>query len=224
MSGDVTRGQALELQSRFGLDTNWNELDGDSVQQQVIQLSREELGRRFTAFLRNGAQIIIGEPRILRVNRSQPFNPATFIGEGWTIWKGPADGDGLSGDEEQDSKSLALTEIDITRIQFDACLEEGESWVNGEERQKRLKKAGRPQLDLKVLQVFWENQALIPEASKRMANGNVRYMYFTGTVLRSPYGSRYILYLYYDVGRWGWDVHFLGHGFSVSHPSVVLAS
>lgn len=49
---------------------------------------------------------------ILFIDRSIPFNPAKFIGAGWTIWRGPADGDGLSGEEDHDERSLAIMEID----------------------------------------------------------------------------------------------------------------
>ena len=48
----------------------------------------------------------------LLIDRTQPFNPSTFIREGWSIWKGPIDGNGLKGEEAQDERSLALSEVD----------------------------------------------------------------------------------------------------------------
>ena len=56
MGKATSRGQALELSGRFAMDTNWDAIDGDDLQRRVVELDRKELGRRFTAFLRNGCQ------------------------------------------------------------------------------------------------------------------------------------------------------------------------
>jgi hypothetical protein len=53
----VSRGQALELVSRFATDTHWDSLEGGRIQQRVIDLPRDELASRFTEFLRNGAPL-----------------------------------------------------------------------------------------------------------------------------------------------------------------------
>ncbi|MFA6397884.1 MAG: hypothetical protein WDK96_03530, partial [Candidatus Paceibacterota bacterium] len=41
------------------------------------------------------------EPKIIKIDRTKPFDPATFIGASWTI-------------VEQDERAIALTEIDLT--------------------------------------------------------------------------------------------------------------
>ena len=220
---EVTRGQALEMQARFATDTNWDKLDGDIVQS-VISLTREEFGGRFTAFIRNRAQLIVGEPKIIPIDRSIPFNPAAFIGKGWSIWRGPADGNGLTGVEDQDERSLALTQINLADVRLVTCLKDTETVVKGEEKQCRLKADGRVRLDAKIFQTFWENQALIPERFKEKVNGNILFIFFDGTVLRRPGGGRYVLCLCWHDGAWLWYVLWLGYVWGASSPSAVLAS
>lgn len=147
---------------------------------------------------------------IIHIDRSQPFDPA-FVGKGWEI-------------AEQDERVLALTEVNLNQIRFETGLESDESWITGEEKLKRLKNAGHLRLDAKIFQTLWQNQSLIPESWKEKINGNTRYIFFVGTVLRSPFGYRYVLYLYWHGGQWYWNCSWLGHYFSVNHPSVVLAS
>ena len=160
---------------------------------------------------------------ILRINRSTPFNPAKFLGEGWSIWRGPADGDGLSGNEEQDERSLALTEVDLSKVRFETCLHDGESSITGEEKLKRLKETGHIRLDAKVFQTLWENKDKIPESWKEKIDGNIRYIFFDGTTLRSPDGDRRVLSLYWSDGGWRWLCFWLSLDWRALNPSAVLA-
>ena len=158
------------------------------------------------------------------IDRTKPFNPAKFIGNEWTIWKGSADDDGLTGAEEQDEHSLALTEVDISQIRLETCLKSDEPYLSGEENLLRLKSTGHIRLDAKVFQTFWENQHLIPELWKEKISGYTTYIFFDGTILRIPDACRYALCFYWCGGRWRWDCHWLdGHRY-VSGPSAVLAS
>ena len=54
---EVSRGQALQVSARVGTQIKWDELDGDKLQSEVISLSADEFGGRFTNFLKNGAQV-----------------------------------------------------------------------------------------------------------------------------------------------------------------------
>lgn len=222
MSKPITIGQSHTAMSILALNTNWDALDSETLQQVIDDPKR--VGAQFTAFLKNGGRIIVGEPKIVPIDRTKPFNPAEFIGAGWTIWKGPKDGNGLSGDEEQDERSLALTEVDLTAVQFKTMLEGRETSVKGETKLEHLKKAGNVRLDAKVFQTLWENQHLIPERWKEQTNGNTTFIYFDGTVLRGSLGDRCVLCLCWGGGAWGRSVDWLGSGWHVNHPSAVLAS
>lgn len=168
-------------------------------------------GKEFLKFLRNGARVVIVEIKMLLVDRSQKFDPVAFIGDGWKI-------------DEEDKRSLMLNEIDLTQVQFVDMLEKGEAYVNGEEKQKRLAKAEYIRLDVRVFQTLWENQELIPASWKEPIGGNTRYIFFDGTILRDPYGSRCVLCLCWRGGGWSWRCLWLVGDFCARSPSAVLAS
>lgn len=159
----------------------------------------------------------VKEKQILRIDRSQPFDPAKLLGPDWSIWRGPADGDGLTGEEDQDARSLALTEIDFSKICLKTYLKEEEEFIPGEEWLRRIKAAGRIRLDAKVFQVIWKNRNSIPKSWKDKA------VFFCGTTFRGPDGSRYVLYLCWLEGGWRWRYSWLGYDWYSHVPSAVLA-
>lgn len=162
---------------------------------------------------------------ILPIYRSKPFNPAEFIGAGWTIWRGPADGNGLVGEEERDYRSSKLIQLDLSKVQLVTRLKGGEPSITGEERLKLLKADGRVRLDENAFKAFWENQALIPVRFKERVNGNIQFIFFDGVVLRGPHGHRCTLCLYFSHdGSWYWLYRWLGRARDARIPSAVLAS
>lgn len=142
---------------------------------------------------------------ILAVDRSTPFNPVAFIGEGWSI-------------VEEDERSLLLTEIDLTKIVFKTMLKDAESSVIGEEKLKRLIVSGSICLDAKVFQTLWENQYLIPENWKKTNH----FIHFEGTVLRGYCGNRCVLYLFWHDGEWHWSFSWLFGKWNSNYLSTVL--
>jgi len=44
------------------------------------------------------------------------------------------------------------------------------------------------------------------------------------TILRSPNGNRYVLYLYFNDGKWNWNYNWLENDFNGNNPSAVLAT
>ena len=143
--------------------------------------------------------------QILKVDRSKPFDPS-FVGKGWII-------------DEQDERALALEEINLTQASFETTLNPNESYVQGEEKLRRLKKMNQVRLDAKVFPTLWENKHLIPKSWKTKG-----YIYFDGTVLRSPYGHRSVLYLCWRDGGWRWGCHWLEGSWRSHEPSAVIAS
>ncbi len=160
---------------------------------------------------------------IIPIDRANPFNPATFIGQGWTFWQGPPAGNGLKGKPEQDDRSIALTEVDASKILLETHLQLGETSISGEERIKRLVTAKRIRMDLTMFQTFWNNQNIIPESFGETIDGNTIYVFFDGQTLRSPSGIRYSLCLCRDGAWWHWGVFRLCRGRGRQGPSAVLA-
>ena len=211
--GPITIDQSHQVLATLAVNTDWATVDFEtSGLQDLIVRNPKEAGRQFTAFLKNGGKVLVGEPKVITVNRGR-FNPAEFIGKGWSILE-----------DETDTRSTALNELDLTKVQQVTMLKSGENVVNGEEKLKRLKKDGRIRLDAEVFLTLWQNQLLIPESWKEKINGNTRYIFFDGTVLRDSDGHRYVLYLCWNDGRWDWNVSWLGDDWNANNPSAVLAS
>lgn len=211
MGKAIEIGQSLNLFSVLGNNTNWDALDREMLQRIINDPVGS--GKQFTAFLKNGGKVIVGEPKVIPIDRTKPFDPVTFLGRGWNI-------------VEEDERSLALNEVDLTHVNFVTMLEGRETSIKGEEKLKRLKKAGHIRLDAKVFQTLWENQHLIPERWKEKTNGNTTFIYFDGTVLQYSNGDRCVLYLCWNAayGQWHWNVPWLGNDFELDNPSAVLAS
>ena len=157
----------------------------------------------------DGWRIEVVKPSVISIDRSSPFEPVAFIGSGWTI---------------EEECSLVLTELDLSKVQFKTMLRTDENSIGGEKKLKRLKDAGHIRLDAKIFQTLWENKHLIPESWKETVNGNTRYIFFDGTILRDPHGYRYVLYLFWNDGGWSWGVGWLGSAWDARGPSAVLAS
>ncbi len=151
----------------------------------------------------------VNTPNILKILRT--FNPTKFLGEGWKV-------------EEEDKRSKELTEVDLNKVQFVTMLKEGETSIKGEEKLKRLKKSDYIRLDADIFFTLWNNKSRIPESWKEKVNGNTRYIFFDGAVLRRPRGDRCVLYLCWRGGGWDWRCHWLGLEWHASLPSAVLAS
>ncbi len=168
----------------------------------------------FATKLRSGA-ITLGEakrflrkenPWLAGIVQATPFDPKSFLGEGWTI-------------NEQDEKSLALTEIDLSRVILETCLIAEETSINtGREKLERLKAAGYIRLDARFFMALWKNKKLIPESWKG------KFICFDGTILLNPEGERYVLYLHYRGDDWLWNEKWLGNSCGNKIPSAVLAS
>ncbi len=212
MGKPISIGQSHNLISILANNVDWKTVDGE-VAQRIIDDPRGA-GARFTAFLQNGARLIVGGT--ISIDRTTPFNPAKFMSTGCSIWRGPAYGNGLEGEEQQCKESLALTEVAIANITLKTCLEGEETPVHGEEFLRRLKRGPSLLLDAKIGQTLLENPRLIPESWKGT------HISLMGTELRHPNGNRCVLYLYWNDGLWGRGYYLLNHNFNSLSPAAVL--
>jgi len=151
------------------------------------------------------------------------FNPTTFpVGRDGRriIWKGPANGDGLTGEEEQDARSLLLTEIDFTKLtkegNFLTGLECSEAFLNYEIKRARLI-AKMVQADARIAQALYEETG---QKTLRFLHDTlgVTWIEFLGTTLRGSHGGRYALYLHrLPDGSWDWHCCWLDVSSSISN-------
>lgn len=217
----ATHDQIKDVAIRI-LNLKLEGIDGGAIQRGTEGYSVDDVNRRLVAFLNNGLNFVMKDPGVLLINRTKPFDPATFIGIGWTIWRGPKDGNGLKGEEEQDARSLAMTEIDFSKALFTACIKEGELYITGEEKLTRHMATNHVRLDARV------GQALLEECGQATLNWlyttfNITWFELPGTVLRDSDGDRCFLCLCRsDDGRWDWNCYWLGNDRDATHVSAVL--
>lgn len=147
---------------------------------------------------------------IISLDRANPFDLKTYGSLGWAI-------------EEQDERSLALTELDLGKIQRLSMHQPGETSLSRQGVLNRLKRGGHIRLDAKVLQILFEDKSLIPEAwKKRDDDDRIIPIFFDGTVFRTSEGHLCTLCLF-----WGYDAgwHWLPHRLDLdSGPSDVSAT
>ncbi|MFA5831323.1 MAG: hypothetical protein WC878_05835 [Candidatus Paceibacterota bacterium] len=86
---EVSRGQALQVSARLATQVKWEEINGEKLQSEVINLSPEEFGRRFTNFLKNSAQYPnVKSPNIFTVtSNGVPYGevPKYLEGKGYVL-------------------------------------------------------------------------------------------------------------------------------------------
>jgi len=156
-------------------------------------------------------------------------NKIFCIHEDWRIWKGPANGDGLEGEEDRDPREDTLFVIDWGKVLFQTHLHGKEALIYGEEKLKRAKAGNDIRLGGRALISLWEDYKARGTDSILVnlhRTKGIRRIYFLGLVLRHQDGTRHVPYLYFDTARfeWTWGYCWLGGGWSVYDPSASLES
>jgi len=191
-------------------NVDWDTVDFDGLQDLIVRRPKDA-GAAFGAWLRNGGRFAIKAPSALVVDRSKPFDPVKFVGAGWSI-------------VEEDTRSLALTELDFSKVRFESGLQEGERYITGEEKLKRLTALPEIRLDAKIGQALYEEKG---QATLRFLHDHfgVSWIEFAGTVLRDSDGRRCFLCLYRrGDGSWDWFCFWLDRVRYRGNVSPLLAS
>lgn len=218
----ATLGDTGALSGKLGDDLRQiqNKLDGDAMRealnnpQHPFRLETRELALKHFPLGK------IESPGILTL---KPFTPEKF---GCTIWKGPANGKGLEGEEEQDQRSLLKTTFDpasITEANLQTGLETGELCISGEIKLARLI-VKAIQADARFAQTLLEEEG---QKTLRFLHDTfgVTWLEFLGTVLRPPLGHRCALCLCRkDVGSWLWNYYWLDLDRNAHNPALGFAS
>ena len=172
-------------------------------------------------------RVNIGDPKSIL---AKPFDPAEFLGKGWQTWKGPVNGNGHSGEEDIDLRTLTLSEIEIAKFLFETGLREGEETIPGEEKLRRLKeeKPGFIRFGGNVFLGLWLDYQVNKENSVLdglYRNLKINFIDFFGQILRRPNGTREALCLMrLGGGKWRWDCSWLENIWFASRPSAGCAS
>ena len=192
------------------------------------------LGQNSNGLLDQLKQVLLGVAVVVRacfkLALDKVFSPSEFIGSGWSTWKGPADGNGLGGDEDYVPEPDV---VDFEQVVLETHLEGKETSIHGEEKMKRVRKSKNRQLGDKAFLALW-NDWLAKKAEGKPEDSILERLrrsgkigtviYFFGRTLRGPLGGRGVLCLCFRGGGWGWDCYWLGDRWNAGRPSVALAS
>jgi len=210
MGKPVSIGQSHNLLSVLANNVNWEELDSDLVQK-IIDNPRGS-GRQFTAFLLNGASMAFS----MTIKLTENFDAAAFVGQGWSVWRGPADGNGLEGEEDKDVREDALVEVDWSKVLFNTMVSGFEPQITGEEKLRRLKETGKIRLGGRAFLSLWQNyqdkkeDSVLERLHQISGIPSLNYFAFFGTVLRHHReGNRCLLSLHFDGREWRWHCGWL---------------
>jgi len=140
-----------------------------------------------------------------------PFDDAKVeqhLGEGWATVEKRPDGLYVNGRKV------------ILRL---SKRQQGDKWLKGYELREEL--TGMPVLNANILDALYDNPHLIPEDWKRDKHGDIRYIFFWGTIFRRYASGRlYVRDLYFGDGVWRRDYFWLDFDWNVYYFAAVLAS
>ena len=146
--------------------------------------------------------------RMTYIDRSVSFNPEIFFGSEWRV-------------AEEDARYHEFAAINFGKMKLATCLKEGESWITGEEKLRRLKKSGDIRLGADVFLALWNEEGQRTLEWLR-ENRSVTRLDFFGTILENPSGNRCVFCLYRDGDAWVWGCPWLDGVWFSSGPAPVL--
>ena len=210
-------GQANELKMGF-------RRNGWKTNEEIKRLSEGSLLAGVLSVLNGTAKIkpltedatrwvILNETTVvvyLGASPNLPFDGAKVekhIGEGWAIVEKRADGLYINGHK---------VVLHLSKRQKDG------KWLKGYELREEL--TGKPVLNANILDALYQNPHLIPEEWKKDEDGNVRYIFFWGTIYRDSNAHLYVCYLCFIDGVWDRLCHWLDYDWRGSYPAALLAS
>ena len=147
--------------------------------------------------------------------KAAEFDPAKFIGPGWSIKKG-----------NTMVSSLSLVEVDPSKIILKSYIKPGEFYIKYEERKERC----RPldiHLGLNFFLALWRHRRKLPESWQQKTKIKKGIfvdttIYFTGQTLLDPFGREAVMGLCYRFGSWDFDWDWLHHPWVKADVSAVV--
>ena len=135
-------------------------------------------------------------------------------------------------DKDTDTRSIALKEIDLSKLKLDTSWLGGKSSLNGEKRLEALKTGSGIRLDAQILMTLRnlpkeeldKKIEIIAEANKvSIEDLKKKAIFFDGTIIRDSDGLRRELCLCWGGSEWSWNDRSLGNDWLGNYPSLVLA-
>jgi hypothetical protein len=135
-----------------------------------------------------------------------------FIPHGWSIHP----------EDQLPNVVCGAIEFDPAKVAFHLDDAQKKGTIVGNKLKEKL--AGKTVYGAQVLDYLLANTNLIPDSWKTDEKGQIRYVYFWGTIYRASGGSLCVRSLYWGGGRWFWGNDWLDNWFGGQYPAVLLAS
>ena len=82
---------------------------------------------------------------------------------------------------------------------------------------------GKPVLNANELDALYDNPHLLPEDWKKDEKGNIRFIFFWGTIYRNSDGHLFVRYIFFSDGAWQRYYFWLGVGWDGRFPAAVAS-
>lgn len=131
-------------------------------------------------------------------------------GELWTV-----------AENKQDQGSIEWnTTKDLVQLYLDPIQIQGS--IRGNDLYEHFKQKNIRTLNATVWEYLKFNQTGIPENWKIGPKGNAQYVFFWGTLDRSPDGDLYVRYISWTGGNWVFSNYLLGGNWHEDFPAAIL--
>ncbi len=163
---------------------------------------------------------------VLKINRNKYFNSIDTF-PGLTIWKGTVDKFDLEGQDEQDKRSLTISEIDFAKVNFKHHLLGKEPYITGEVALTRAKESGEIRLDPAIGESLWLDYETKKKKSVLEAiflTKKVKWFELLTPLCGDSIDSRCTLCFYRDGSRWHRSYNWLKYNRTAGNVSASLVS
>lgn len=181
MGKPVSIGQSHALISTLSNNINWEDLDGEIIQQ--IIKNPTSSGKRITQFIKNGCY-----SDSIYTNSIPLGSVVDFEGTRWSV-------------EEQDKRSLEISSIRLDQITLEWIFPNSpyiayEDWISQLKYQKPVR------LDIRLYNFFKDNPDFIPYSWGRPIGPQSIDILFGGTILKDSGSEIYIPYMGRHYEKW----------------------
>ncbi len=142
------------------------------------------------------------------MSSNEEKNPKPY-GELWTIAENWTD-HGIS--EIKDIENETALFLDPMQI---------EGSVRGNNLYEFLKEKNTPVLNATVWEYLRDNESQIPEDWKFSSKNSAQYVFFWGTIDRSPDGNLYVRYITWSGGNWVFSNYLMSGNWHEDFPAVI---
>lgn len=222
----VTKEQISQLVDRVALNTVWSKVSQQDAQY-TIDLSASEFGQRMAYFFQAGmpdVRNLVQGPLIFTV---EDCDISSFLGDGFDYWRGIRASNGIKGMRDETDEAAKMVYCDARKIISKSYYQDDDDNVDGETLIKRAELSENILLGIRHCYSLWreyKGNTTMSILEYLYKEKGIDFVYFSGTILRNPYGKRAIACLYRDCTAWNVDTRELVFQWHSNRPFAILKS